>query len=355
MNRPHRAFTLVELLVVIAIIGILVALLLPAVQAAREAARRSQCMNQVQQLALAVHLYEQANEAFPIGTTNAEGPIKNLPQGDHISWIARTLPYFEETNRYNQLDLSKGAYHRVNDRVRQTTVDMLYCPSVWIDELPLSTYAGCHHDREAPIDEDNNGMFVLNRAITARDVTDGLSYTLLIGEKNLYQTADLGWLSGTPGTLRNGGFAINGEKNPNFDLNQNSVEWTHNYANDADRLTDEELWQVDPLDENAIEPEPLDEGEGGDDGEAVAPELIDEAGDGKVVDPNADFLPWSLRGGDPKNPLRVGGFGSSHPAVIVTAYADGSVRTIREDISPSAFRQRCHRHDGAIPEDGNRW
>ena len=79
-----RAFTLVELLVVIAIIGILVGLLLPAVQAAREAARRCMCMNNIAQLALAVHLHEFGTEHLPSGVINANGPIRNEPIGQHL-------------------------------------------------------------------------------------------------------------------------------------------------------------------------------------------------------------------------------------------------------------------------------
>src|SRR4249919_24168 len=92
----RMAFTLVELLVVIAIIGILVALLLPAVQAAREAARRTSCVNNQVQLALAVHSYEFHFETLPPGVTNPTGPIRNEPQGNHVSWIVRILPYMEE-------------------------------------------------------------------------------------------------------------------------------------------------------------------------------------------------------------------------------------------------------------------
>ncbi|WP_425396354.1 DUF1559 domain-containing protein [Aeoliella sp.] len=208
MNVKHRrAFTLVELLVVIAIIGILVALLLPAVQAAREAARRSSCLNNVRQTTLGIHNYELAYGYLPVGTTNKTGPIRNVPNGHHISWLARTLPYIGEQNRANQLDLTKSAYHKANDQVRQTYFDLLMCPSYGGDEGPITTYAACHHDREAPIDVDNNGAFVLNKRITLDDISDGASYTIFIGEK-FPEYGDLGWLSGTPSTLRNGGFAI---------------------------------------------------------------------------------------------------------------------------------------------------
>src|SRR5690606_30133693 len=103
------AFTLVELLVVIAIIGILVALLLPAIQAAREAARRTSCMNNLTQLGLALHNYEFHFEALPPGTTNPDGPIRNEPQGNHVSWIVRILPYIEERVLWRNFNAEAGA------------------------------------------------------------------------------------------------------------------------------------------------------------------------------------------------------------------------------------------------------
>src|ERR1044071_6737736 len=118
-------FTLVELLVVIAIIGILVALLLPAIQAAREAARRTSCVNNEVQLALAVHNYEFHFEVLPPGVTNPTGPIRNEPTGNHVSWIVRILPYFEEYTLFRKFDANAGAYAAVNAPVRAASIDCL--------------------------------------------------------------------------------------------------------------------------------------------------------------------------------------------------------------------------------------
>src|SRR5947208_3433039 len=96
--RARRAgFTLVELLVVIAIIGVLVALLLPAVQTAREAARRSQCTNNLRQMAIGLHNYHDVNQSFPLNYR----PVTAGP----YSWMQAILPYIEQANLYNQLTI----------------------------------------------------------------------------------------------------------------------------------------------------------------------------------------------------------------------------------------------------------
>lgn len=208
-SLKRHAFTLVELLVVIAIIGILVGLLLPAVQAAREAARRCQCMNNIAQLALAVHTHEFGTEHFPSGVINASGPIRNEPIGQHVSWIVQILPQFEQTSLYNHFDQEAGAYADVNKAARRARMPTILCPSS--PEMPenndspgISNYAGCHHDSEAPIGADNNGVFFLNSRLRFSQILDGSSQTILLGEM-LPGPASLGWASGTRATLRNTG------------------------------------------------------------------------------------------------------------------------------------------------------
>lgn len=123
-------FTLVELLVVIAIIGILVGLLLPAVQAARESARRAQCQNNLKQLGLALHNYESAHGALPPGGTSNNG----------LSWIVLVLPYFEEGVLHDQFDFSDGTYVESNkNELALNRVNVLLCPSQPIVHSILST------------------------------------------------------------------------------------------------------------------------------------------------------------------------------------------------------------------------
>jgi len=210
----RTAFTLVELLVVIAIIGILVALLLPAVQAAREAARRISCVNNLTQLILAVQNYEMSYRTYPAGTIEEKGPIVNEAKGYHHDWISRLLPYMEEKNTYNHIDFTVGVYDEKNAPVRAVRISTLECPSMAFPpktDVGFSCYAGVHHDLDEPIDTTNHGMFFLNSAIRYEDLSDGSAHTLFIGEKEPDSQDDLGWMSGTRWTLRNTGAGLNAD------------------------------------------------------------------------------------------------------------------------------------------------
>ncbi len=213
-NTAKRGFTLIELLVVMAIIGVLIALLLPAVQACRAAARRTQCINNMMQIGIGLQNYEVAFETFPPGVVNPTGPIANKRVGYHFSWLAQMLPFLEHKNIYNHLNFQHGAYAAVNLTARAVTVQTFLCPSDPTGPGGWSNYAGNHNHDEAAIDVTNTGLLFLNSRIRTEDISDGASHTIAFGERLGTGAGgfpdELGWASGTRATLRNGGTPING-------------------------------------------------------------------------------------------------------------------------------------------------
>jgi prepilin-type N-terminal cleavage/methylation domain-containing protein/prepilin-type processing-associated H-X9-DG protein len=126
MNCRRAGFTLIELLVVITIIGILIALLLPAVQAAREAARRAQCINNLKQIGLALHNYHQALGSFPPGKIT-EGPCCDTRS--MVTWTISILPYLEQQPLYEKYDMNKFNEDPANQYVREMALAAYVCPS----------------------------------------------------------------------------------------------------------------------------------------------------------------------------------------------------------------------------------
>lgn len=301
-----QGFTLVELLVVIAIIGVLVSLLLPAVQAAREAARRVQCSNNLVQLIVAVNQYEMAHGVYPPGTIDAQGPIRNVPKGYHHGWLTQILPYIEQRSAYMHIDRSVGVYHPKNGAVRDLGFRTLNCPSSPAGFIGYSDYAGLHHDLEAPIDANNNGVFFLNSHLRYDEIADGTAQTIFVGEK-LMADGDLGWMSGTRATLRNTGTSV----------------WLGSRAGMVRGRT-----VAPPPSSAIIEGEPT-------------------AGDQTVRDPLAS-APSTILDGLPQGPIAVGGFGSYHPTGANFAFGDGNVRYISGTINTQVYQQLGHRADGKL-------
>ena len=220
-RRP--GFTLIELATVVAVIAVLIALLLPAVQSAREAARRTQCNNNLMQLGIALANYEATHRVLPPGVVNLTGPIDNTPVGYHFNWITQILPYIEERSVTNHLNINVSLYDTSNDSARAVTLNVLICPSDYrrgmyagfgtgavtvLPESPSCSYAACHNDVESPIDADNHGVFFLNSHVRLDEIEDGLGVTFFVGEKFLVGD-QLGWASGTSATLRNTGTPLN--------------------------------------------------------------------------------------------------------------------------------------------------
>ena len=201
--RSRRGFTLIELLVVIAIIAILIALLLPAVQQAREAARRTQCRNNLKQIGLALHNYHDTSQGFPPGGfKNATGP----------NWRVSILPGLDQGPAYNQMNFSRSfwAHSSPQPILATVRVQAYQCPSsphgiTNVGDIALAhdhqvmDYVGVTGATPDPLGRAsvctaanivsggtycNNGMLPVYKSMRMRDVTDGTSNTMIVAEQS---------------------------------------------------------------------------------------------------------------------------------------------------------------------------
>lgn len=215
--KRSRGFTLIELLLVVAIIAILIALLLPAVQQAREAARRTQCKNNLAQLGIAMHNYSASYDCLPPGTVDLAGPIQNVEEGYHFGWIVQLLPMSEQVNLFRQINFDVSLYHPRNLNTRMTYIPMYICPSDGEQRSGLgqniatSSYAACTGGQNVPNDIGNSGLAFLNSSVAFHHIRDGASNTIVAGERVLtdIELDELGWASGTSSSLRNTAVPLN--------------------------------------------------------------------------------------------------------------------------------------------------
>jgi prepilin-type N-terminal cleavage/methylation domain-containing protein len=316
-NSPqvHRSqgFTLIELLVVIAIIAVLVALLLPAVQQAREAARRTTCKNNLMQIGIAIHNYEHMWEALPLGSANSTSPIENVRQGYHMGWIPRILPQIDDGVVFEHINFQFGVYSPENAEVASQLLSWSRCPSSpeaqgvpieqeenaeseMIPKFAIGTnYAAVYSGTISPLSEKSNGSFVLNQGLSSKDIRDGLSHTVFVGEKNFYENKQ-GWMSGSSGSLGTTGFRINLVKNA---LKPNGVQpdiSLETYFGSPDLSPDQQYLDA-------------------------------------INFPMTQLMP---------------GFSSFHMGGAQFVLGDGAVRFISENIDPTLFQNLGERADGAM-------
>ena len=220
--RRRRGFTLIELLVVIAIIAILIALLLPAVQQAREAARRSQCKNNLKQWGLALHNYHDTHRIFPPGM---------MTRGNLFGFHVMLLPFVDQTNLYNQFDMDENYNDATNKPLTTEIFDLLHCPSSFgadrksagggEDGWTVHYYgvAGPVGTKPSPLSGSwsdagdpaysygafsTEGILYRDSHIVMADVLDGTSNTMIIGELSARPSAGGNpyrmWTRGVSGT-----------------------------------------------------------------------------------------------------------------------------------------------------------
>ena len=209
-RRSKRGFTLIELLVVIAIIGVLVSLLLPAVQQAREAARRSQCKNNLKQIGLALHNYHDAFNQFPPSMI-FETPILtargNRPQrANGWAWTAFILPYVDQAPLYNMINFSASLVTPANQIPIATKLPIAVCPTsnainycvvgaINNPGILATNYVGNSgsYTLSAYYNSSNarkNGVFIEDSRIGIRDMLDGASNTIAVGETVFWGNGD---------------------------------------------------------------------------------------------------------------------------------------------------------------------
>ena len=319
MKKNRSAFTLVELLVVIAIIGILIGMLLPAVQQVREAARRTSCKNNLRQLGLALHNYESAFQAFPPGYTYEAGTSNENILG--YSWGTSILSFVEAQNLKDTIDLSVSPFDPINQIPREQELQVFLCPNDFYSDnnfvvrddssSPVERYAcasyaanwgpatGYIESPANPADDVNldatpdqsSGPFYRNSKIGFRDIRDGTSTTVAVGERTNGPILD------------DQGNPIGVPPHPNFE-----TAWFA-AVRDIDELEDDH---------------------------------------GHMVLFDAEFGPNQSRNADTGADR---GISAPHAGLAQFAFLDGSVHTISENVQLEVYRNICSIAGGEVNVD----
>lgn len=338
MKHQRKGFTLIELLVVIAIIAVLVALLLPAVQQTREAARRTQCKNHLKQIGLALQNYHDSHSTFPIGAGYGNASYAaSVPEGvggapRRAPWTVLILPYLDLANLYSQFNFSErfeavysespstteASHVAQNHFASHTPVPVYHCPSYGYPDDTLRTnyfgVMGGGADKAVWAHASShgrafweNGVLYMNSKVAMRDITDGSSNTVIVGETK-YQ---LGPKSPTNGANRFGwASTVRGDVNTNGGV--------------LAAVTDVKIndWN----------------GDGNEDDTSFT----------NHTDPKKPNRRGTVNGNAATQNLQGRAFSSAHTGGCHFTFVDGSVRFISETISMTTLQNLAIRNDGEV-------
>ena len=216
-RRGYRAFTVVELLAVIAILGLLLALLLPAVQAAREAGRRGQCANHLKQIGIALQSYHDRQRSFPSGYLS-EFDAAGGDLGPGWGWASMLLPEVEQLAAFNRIQFSRAIEDPANADCRLLEFPVYLCPSdsvaaawwAWsrdpvtgvkiakICQVAPANYVGMYGNSEPGVD--GTGIFFRNSNVALKDIADGASQTIAVGERS-HDYGEATWVGSVTGAF----------------------------------------------------------------------------------------------------------------------------------------------------------
>ncbi len=336
-SRADRGFTLIELLVCIAILALMMAMTLPAIQGVRESARSAYCRSNLAQLGEAFHAYHMTHNSLPSGSVDSQSPADAGPDRFVWGWALQLLPQLGEQNRLARLDATHGVAHPSNSTLLEQIPQSLRCPSS-SSQTPVG-YAGCHHDVQAPIQSDNNGLLTLNSHVRFEELVDGLHQTILLGE-----AADTRWAEGTLGSLRNFGSGY-GEV---YILKYFRVDPTTaagRLKQLQDRIREE---QAAPPDSNVS-----DEDEGDfDESDTGDPDSgdMDESNESIPAENTRELSVEELAGQASatqqlNTQYRATGFWPIHRDSGHFLLADGSVRGVSKSVNLEVLRRLANRHD----------
>lgn len=321
--RGHRGFTLVELLVVIAIIGILIAMLLPAVQAAREAARRTQCCNNLRQMGLAFHNFQDVKGQLPTGARDGDHRVPdaltaccNSRTHHGWSWLYQILPFTEQNNVYDLASPSNdpttlgSGQNSKEDLVAQQMIPIFYCPSRRTPEAHgtgkfyRSDYAGnagerAEGDLRAEASGGKSGVVIQTdlKKLRLEGIKDGTSNTIMVAEKALHPTS----------------FGSEGGDNERW----SNAGWDEDIIRyGAGRMNSGTVYGLPPIADNSAPQNP---------------------GSGWTTITDLGGRSWGQW-----HPF----FGASHAGGMNACLADGSVRFVPFTIDATVFRYLCLTNDG---------